>query len=453
MKSVFHHPDNKNIAQQCAQCNVASQDFLLRRNLLDPTHHRQQGFQRSGNALSLDRFPAWLHLLGVGRGNLTSNAPNHHQQPHHQHLYHHQNHLIATSTPRNISNNDSEQGGGSIGHHVHHHIVTILILDRLEDLLTQHPGFEVYALAWTQLWSEELDITFCKWFWLYWVLVKVLIQSTLPSANVWLYSLTDLNNSESEEPRPKNLWSQVRRSRARWSDDDRRPQPGVGQFVAWRDYNYLDGREIKQRATRCWRALSPLATISGNDLGRRLPRLQRQASYHGGGGGGGGRDVTLGKVKQQQTIKNNKQFQGKLGQLPPRRWKPRQGGPATWRQTRSKNEEDDDDGLLKIMMMVIDNNVSSIAMKLIIGIPVEHKMTSWFLWSWTQMFWLQLIMEMMIVDSFNCCSQFSVPKWQKLAQPMRGCFALSFSFKEPLVGWLGTENQEGYLRKKNTLYV
>ena len=80
----------------------------------------------------------------------------------------------------------------------------------------------------------------------------------------------------------------------------------------------MDGGEIKQRATtRCWRALSPLATISGNDLGRRLPRLQRQASYHGGDIGG--RDVTLGKVKQQQTIKNNKQFQGKLGQLPPRR--------------------------------------------------------------------------------------------------------------------------------------
>ena len=92
------------------QCNLASQDFLLRWNLLDPTHHRQQGFQRSGN------------------------DPNHHQQPHHQHLYHHHRHLIATCTPCNISNNDSEQAGGSIIHHVHHHIVTVLILDRLEDL-------------------------------------------------------------------------------------------------------------------------------------------------------------------------------------------------------------------------------------------------------------------------------------------------------------------------------
>ena len=61
--------------------------------------------------------------------------------------------------------------------------------------------------------------------------------------------------------------------------------------------------KLKQRATRCWRALSPLATISGNDLGKRLPRLQRQASYHGDGGrgGGGGGDVTLRKVKHQQT--------------------------------------------------------------------------------------------------------------------------------------------------------
>ena len=91
------------------QCNLASQDFLLRWNLLDPTHHRQQGFQRSGK------------------------DPNHHQQPHHQHLYHHHSHYIATCTPCNISNNDSVQEGGSIIHHVHHHIANFKSLMLLID--------------------------------------------------------------------------------------------------------------------------------------------------------------------------------------------------------------------------------------------------------------------------------------------------------------------------------
>ena len=70
------------------------------------------------------------------------------------------------------------------------------------------------------------------------------------------------------------------------------------------------------------------------------------------------------------------------------------------RQTRSNNgddDDDDDDGFVENYDKVIGMNVSSIAMKLKIEIPVQHKMTSWFLYSWTQMLWLQLIMEMMIV--------------------------------------------------------
>ena len=114
--------------------------------------------------------------------------------------------------------------------------------------------------------------------------------------------------------------------------------------------------------------------------------------------------------------------------------------------------------LLKIMMIMINNNVSSIAMKLIIDIPVRHKLTSWFLYIWTQMLWLQLIMAMMIVVTywpvFNCCSQFSVPKWQKLAQPMRSCFAFSF-FGERSSGWLIWQWKSGgiFEEKKHPLCI
>ena len=45
-------------------------------------------------------------------------------------------------------------------------------------------------------------------------------------------------------------------------------------------------------------------------------------------------------------------------------------------------------------------HVSSIAMKLEIEIPVRRKMTSWFLYILTQMLWLQLIMEMMIIVTY-----------------------------------------------------
>ena len=69
-------------------------------------------------------------------------------------------------------------------------------------------------------------------------------------------------------------------------------------------------------------------------------------------------------------------------------------------QTRSNNDDDDDDGFVENYDKVIGMNVSSIAMKLKIEIPVRRKMTSWFLYIWTQMLWLQLIMEMMIVVTY-----------------------------------------------------
>ena len=130
-----------------------------------------------------------------------------------------------------------------------------------------------------------------------------------------LYSRTDLSNSESEEPRPKAC--EPRYGGAEPGDRTMIDalSPVLDSLLLDEIIIIMDGRELKHRASRCWRALSPLATISGNDLGKRLPRLQRQASYHGGGGG----DLTLGKVKHQQTINNNKQFQGKLEQRQPRR--------------------------------------------------------------------------------------------------------------------------------------
>ena len=59
-------------------------------------------------------------------------------------------------------------------------------------------------------------------------------------------------------------------------------------------------------------------------------------------------------------------------------------------QTRSNNDDDDDDddGFAENYDKVIGMNVSSIAMKLKIEIPVRRKMTSWFPYIWTQMLWL-----------------------------------------------------------------
>ena len=72
-----------------------------------------------------------------------------------------------------------------------------------------------------------------------------------------------------------------------------------------------------------------------------------------------------------------------------------------WQQTRSNNEDDDDDdGFAENYDKVIGMHVSSIAMKLEIEIPVRRKMTSWFLYILTQMLWLQLIMEMMIIVTY-----------------------------------------------------
>ena len=94
---------------------------------------------------------------------------------------------------------------------------------------------------------------------------------------------------------------------------------------------------------------------------------------------------------------------------------------------------------LKIMMMMmIGNNVCSIAMKLIIEIPLRQKMTSWFLYSWTQMLWLQLIMKMMIVVTywavFTVAPNFRYQNDKNLLTKFVGCFALSFFLAKKL--WL-----------------